>query len=214
MTTRTHVPCEKCGKNISKSNYTRHVDACGKPKPLKKIRGVDFDPNHGYKSGERVAWNKGLTKETDSRVAANSISVSNAMKGNAPPWEWTSERRKAKSEWRKKLYQEHPETHPNRRLAKNRKKWTYPERVAAEYLDSREIKYEYNKKIGKYYPDFWIVDTNLLIEIDGERWHDPDKDAARDAVLNTLGYIVYRIKAKLDIHNELSIILERNNISV
>jgi very-short-patch-repair endonuclease len=112
----------------------------------------------------------------------------------------------------KKLHEEHPETHPNRRLAKNKDKWTYPERVAAKCLEDLGVGYTYNKKIDKYYPDFLLDNTNIIIEIDGEQWHDADKDAIRDKRLNDLGYIVYRIKAKSDIVKEVAIIV--NNISV
>lgn len=51
--------CEKCKRDITANNYQRHVMACIGP-VVKKIRGVDFDPNHGYKTGKRQAWNKGI----------------------------------------------------------------------------------------------------------------------------------------------------------
>jgi hypothetical protein len=60
--------CEVCGRNITTNNFERHIVSCGvkkPPKQEKKIRGIDFDPNWGYANGTRVAWNKGLTKETN-----------------------------------------------------------------------------------------------------------------------------------------------------
>ena len=50
--------CDKCGKNITNNNFKKHVESCS-PK-IKKIRGIDFDPNWGYVAGTRTAWNKGL----------------------------------------------------------------------------------------------------------------------------------------------------------
>lgn len=148
-------------------------------------------------------WHKGLDKR-DPRVEAAAIKRSATMTGKPSPTVWTENMRKAKSEWRKKLHQDYPETHPNRRLAGNRNKWTYPEKVAGNWLDLKGIKYEYNKKVGRFYPDFVI--GNLIIEIDGERWHNPEKDALRDKELKDLGFTVFRIKASERIENRLEAI--------
>lgn len=51
--------CPKCERDISTNNFERHFSACG-GKIIKKVRGVDFDPNIGFKDGSRQAWNKGL----------------------------------------------------------------------------------------------------------------------------------------------------------
>lgn len=67
MTIRNKIECNKCFRPISKSNYKRHCAACNGVK-IKKIYGVDYDPNHGYKTGSRSAWNKGLTKDTHPSV--------------------------------------------------------------------------------------------------------------------------------------------------
>jgi very-short-patch-repair endonuclease len=190
--------CKYCEKTCKNDNSHRnHERLCAK------------NPARVYVSrfGNKPPWNKGLTKATDSRVVANAVAVSASMKGKAPTWEWTAERRKKKSEWRKKLHQQNPESHPNRRLAKNKGKWTKPERIAAEWLDEHNIDYEFNKKIDLYYPDFSIAATNILIEIDGEYWHDKDKDAIRDARLHNQGYNVYRINSKSNIPDELERIL-------
>jgi very-short-patch-repair endonuclease len=46
----------------------------------------------------------------------------------------------------------------------------------------------------------------VLIEIDGEYWHNQDQDAKRDAELNKLGFSVIRIKAKDKIEDRLKMI--------
>ena len=97
-------------------------------------------------------------------------------------------------------------------MAKNKKNWTRPERIAADWFDAQGIKYEYNKKIDRYYPDFHIVGTMTIIEIDGQYWHDKDKDAIRDLRLTELGYVVYRIDTKLDIPTELLTIFTNNSV--
>jgi len=149
------------------------------------------------------AWNKGLTKD-DPRVAKNGENVSKALKGK-PTYKWTDEQRKARSEWRKNLHKEHPETHPNRRLAGNRNKMSYPEKVAFDFLTKMGIIFDHQKQVGKYFPDF-IID-NVIIEIDGERWHDVEKDKVRDDFLTKAGYTVNRIKAKDRIEEKIKDIL-------
>ena len=59
MSKKPTKQCDKCDRNITVNNFDRHMDACVGP-IKKKIRGVDFDPNHGFKTGERTAWNKGM----------------------------------------------------------------------------------------------------------------------------------------------------------
>lgn len=63
--------CPSCLKEITSNNYKKHVFSCESKKPP-KIRGVDFDPNRGYKNGSRVAWNKGLNKQTSEAVLRQS----------------------------------------------------------------------------------------------------------------------------------------------
>lgn len=93
-----YVKCTSCGKNVSTSNIKRHTPKCIRnilnPPPPKKIRGVDFDPNHGYKNG-RSAWNKGLTKETNSslRQLADSLSKTLSQSPKHGCCAWTKDQR-------------------------------------------------------------------------------------------------------------------------
>lgn len=184
--------CNKVGKNSN--SYRNHERLC------------PHNPDRKYVSHTlgRSPWNKGLTK-ADPRVAKNAENLSKALKGKPSNMIWTEERRKAKSEWRKQYHKDHPEAHPNRRLAGNRNKMSYPERVAYDYLTKHGILFEHNKKISKYFPDFVIGTT--IIEIDGEHWHDAEYDKIRDAELNALGYAVYRINTKQHIETEIKKIL-------
>ena len=189
------VKCEICGKEFSPKGIGTHIWR-------KHGEGKDFNPNAGYFDSEnpRIPWNKGLDK-TDSRVQKYAEGISKSTKGKPSNYIWTEERRKEQSERKKKLYQECPETHPNRKLSGNKNKWTYPERVAGEWLDKNNILFERNKKVDKYYPDFVI--KNIIIEIDGEYWHDQEKDSERDKKLSELGYTIHRIKAKERIEERL-----------
>ena len=43
-----------------------------------------------------------------------------------------------------------------------------------------------------YFADFANPKFKIIIECDGKDWHDPEKDASRDAKLNALGWTVHR----------------------
>jgi very-short-patch-repair endonuclease len=104
---------------------------------------------------------------------------------------WQDEKnRKKKSEWRKQLHKDYPETHPNRRLAGNRNRMSFPERLVFDYLTELNIKFDHQKKVEGFYPDFVI--GQLIIEVDGERWHCRKKDNDRDQVLTEAGFRVVR----------------------
>ena len=151
--------------------------------------------------GTIVAWNKGLTKENNESLKKMGESISKTTKGK--PGKPLSESHKKKlSESLKNRYIENPELHPNRRLAGNRKKWTYPEKIVGNWFDSNKIKFEYNKKIDRFYPDFTI--DKLIIEIDGEQFHkNKDYDENRDQILSGLGYTIIRINSKERIEEKL-----------
>lgn len=110
---------------------------------------------------------------------------------------WTEERRKAKSEQKKKLYTEHPEKHPNRKLAYNRVKMSYPEQITFDWLKEHNISFKHQKQFGKYFVDFYIQDKNLAIEIDGEHWHDKERDKIRDSwIIDNFKISIIRISTK------------------
>lgn len=112
---RTKKSCPKCGKEISLSNYEKHVSSCCVDKnesslslnedwkisdneykcpycdkiyPKKGVithiwrkhgEGINLKTNSSY-NNDRFAWNKGLTKETDERVAKFGETYSNGIK--------------------------------------------------------------------------------------------------------------------------------------
>lgn len=43
-----------------------------------------------------------------------------------------------------------------------------------------------------FFVDFANPQLKVAIECDGKQWHDPEKDAIRDAKLNKIGWTVYR----------------------
>lgn len=182
--------CQYCGRLCKNPNSHRnHERTC--PQNLNRV----------YKNGMlgKQSWNKGLSKHTDPRLAK----IAEAAKGRKVK-PVSPETRKKLSEICKKRYRDNPELHPNRRLAGNRSKMTYPERIAYDWLSIRGIDFLHNAQVGKYFPDFLI--GSLIIEIDGERWHpeDCEKDAIRDEYLRSEGYTIFRIRSQDCIEDRLA----------
>lgn len=73
---------------------------------------------------------------------------------------------------------------------------SYPEKITMIYLDSLNIEYERELKVGKYFIDFSFK-NKIALEIDG-RTHEDDevkiKDEKKDIFLIENGWDVYRIK--------------------
>lgn len=196
--------CKFCGKVCKNQNSLRNHE-----------RLCPSNPDRNYVSHTlgKTAWNKGLTKETDLRVKKNSESVSIAMKNSELVKEhlsnmWTDELRQKQSERKKKLYSEHPEKHPNVKLAGNRGKMTYPEQLTFDWLNEHSIQNEHNyhfvtDKFNRYV-DFYLPTLNVFIEVDGEHWHkDTQKDVDKDNDALSCGIKTIRIKPKLNVIKQL-----------
>ena len=89
---------------------------------------------------------------------------------------------------------------------------TFPERVAYDWFVARNIPVVHNKKVDRFYPDFIVM--NIIVEIDGARFHDAERDKKRDQILNSLGYVVYRIKATDKIDERLTEIFSKHQTTV
>ena len=200
------MECGICGKEFNKFGIGIH-------KWRMHGEGKNHDPNRGYKDGSRQVWNKNLTKETDVRVLKGGLSVSLALKGKAHP-PTIQEVKDKLSQISKDRHLRDPESHPNRKVAGNKNKMTYPERVAAEWFDRNGINYEHNKKIINFYPDFTV--GNIIIEIDGEQWHSSleqvNRDKERTVVLESQGFMVVRIRVKEGIEKRLEGIFLRKKL--
>lgn len=148
-------------------------------------------------------WRTGQTKETNPKIAAQAKKLSQMYKGRRMPqfdkqyeFSKTPEGRKQNSERKKKYYAENPEKHINRILAKKGFE-TYIEKKMRLALESARISFENQFKIGRFWVDFAIPSYQIAIEVDGEYWHkDKEKDARRDAVINSHGWLVLRFAGK------------------
>lgn len=231
MANNNKISCIKCKKEFTVSGFGNHKNKlciykeetlfctfCNKECKSKKSleshsRLCKQNPNRKiFLPSGNIPWNKGLTKETDDRILFLSKKTSKTLKEKyssgfrtiAQSKEfWNEERRNLKSREKIEHYKNFPENHPNRKLSGNRKKITYPERVAYDWMIRNNVSFEHQKKIDKYFVDFCI--GNIIIEIDGERWHSEgnEKDLIRDLNLKKLGYEIFRIKSKENIEKRL-----------
>lgn len=72
------------------------------------------------------------------------------------------------------------------------------ELIIADLLAAMDLSYRHQERIGQYVCDFFLPDTNVIIECDGEYWHTKDlrvifRDTRKDQALATLGYKVIRL---------------------
>lgn len=200
MTCSNHtLLCTACQRNITKNNFARHTKSCLGPK-VSKVRGVDYDPNHGYVNGTRTAWNKGLTKDTDGRVAQNGNAVSKAKEGKPPTGcaAWSREKRSVEA---KKLglggYRERAGRSQKFRVLDSFGKETVLqssfELKCSEVLNALGINWvrpgalKYDSK--NYFADFYLVDYDI--------WLDP-KNA---------------YKAKMD-HDKINKVIDQNQVNL
>lgn len=139
------ILCNKCSIYISKPNFNKHENVCSGPK-IKKIRGVDFDPNWGFVSGNRKAWNKGLRSKPDTRDPAL-IGKLGGYRANAG----RSHKYKVLDSFGKEVtLQSSYELTCSQILDKMSIKWIRPS----------HLKYD-----GRcYFPDFYLVDYDVYLD--------------------------------------------------
>lgn len=181
--------CPHCGKEYSKNGIGTHIWR------NHTEEGQKFNPNTGtYDRTGRVAWNKGLTKETDERVRRYGKTTSERYKNhiNTPPslGKTLSEETKKKiSESRKKFLLEHPEKVPYK--LNHSSKQSFPEKFFETVFINNGISFEKEFYTNGYWLDFCFNKT-FYVEIDGEQ-HYLDKkivehDKIRTARLTESGF--------------------------
>lgn len=145
--------CPICNKKFNKSGIKIHIWR------MHTNKGNLFNPNKGYEKGIRHAWNKGLTKEIDKRVARCTNTF--RKNHNLGLHKYNNQRRqtatKTKYGWYKGIYCD-----SSWELAFLIYCLDNGKQVVRE---ERGFKYSYNNQIHKYYPDFLI--DNVYYEIKG-----------------------------------------------
>lgn len=170
--------CKFCGREYkNKNSLAQHEVRCkDNPTGIK-----EYPHNKGKNNGMygKIAWNKGLTKETDERVKMASISISDYYKNNHGTF-----LEKNHSEETKKLLKEKALNNPYRRRSKKRIKYvkkngditildsSYEVKVA-DILEDLNIKWGSPDPIPwidtsgvkhNYFSDFYLIDYDIYLD--------------------------------------------------
>lgn len=92
------------------------------------------------------------------------------------------------------IVNKYPEKHPNYILAQKGHK-TQPEKVIEKLLIEKGIEYIYNQRIGRYWVDFLLSKKNIILEVDGNYWHQKE-NKKRDNYLTSKGYKIFHWKVE------------------
>lgn len=182
-------PTRGRGENHPMYGRKHSAESLAKMSAVHKGQPVTGNMNIGLAAGRR--YFKGRTKETDPSVARRSAILSEKYKGRANP---------EHGERMRRYYQENPEKHPNRILAKKGHE-TRIERAMRLALTAEGIQIELQFPIARYFADFALTDFRIVVEVDGEHWHDAEKDAERDGAIARLGWRVIRFSEPQVLHH-------------
>jgi very-short-patch-repair endonuclease len=212
---RSTTQCTKCKRKISNSNFHRHSNSCNGPKS-KKIRGIDYDPNSGYKDGSRIIWNKGKTKESDIRISE----TANTFKERYANGDFKLSNKPPSEDIKQKISESMKKAHVEGRawnIGKSR--WnnqpSYPETFFMNVIESHfsDKKYIREYPMGIYSIDFAWPHLKKAIEIDGDqhqRFQEYiDRDIRKDSFINDNGWSILRIRWK-DMFNDPKTFIDKS----
>ena len=174
--------CRKCANSLFPPRKGAKLSKEVKQKIAHKLLGNI--PWNKDKKGNQQAWNKGLTKETDIRIAAYSKNLMGIKKivkkkmsdrqrqiirermfGDKNPSKRIEVRDKISKSLRR-AFKNNPGILENRkRCGHNQYTDTYSniEKIMADELVSRGIEFSHNFRVGRYFADF-VVFGNTIIE--------------------------------------------------
>lgn len=188
--------CKFCGRECKNDNSLRNHERLCKLNPNRQISPfVNF--NKECTDGKRNVWNKGLTKDTDSRVKQQSITLSNRVS----PFKGKHHSVESKQKLSMKMKQyllDNPEKVPYK--LNHHSKQSYPEKYFREVFDNDDLLKnaisEYRVKL--YSLDFAFPDIKFYIEIDGEQHYTDSRifehDKKRNLELEEMGWKSIRIR--------------------
>ena len=178
-------PLENHVNGFAEYNNRRKKNKQKTIKNEKKISGHYIIVN-GQKKLIGSAWNKGKTKETDSRLAKSGRTLSAGYKSGIlvnfnKGKHRTEAEKKHLSEVRKQYLKEHPEKVPYV-LNHHSKGDSYPEKYFKSIFANEKIEYEQNFKAEGYFLDFAWPLQKTYIEVDGEQHYVDNRIIEHDKV--------------------------------
>lgn len=190
--------CRYCGKECKNDNSLRNHERLCKENPNRQESSF-VSHNEKIRSGERTAWNKGKTKETDDGIRHNIESrTRNIESGKTIP---SFRGKHLSAEHKAKLSKAQTDylirTGLNRWSNAHSSERTYPEIFFGKILKNICIE-QYVIPGLPYKLDFADVDNKIDVEIDGEQHYVNDdlceKDQIRDKRLEEIGWRTIRIR--------------------
>lgn len=188
--------CQFCGKECHNRNSLINHERCCNKNPNKANPFSNYIKSHS-------AWNKGLTKETDVRVARQVKTLheryaNGTLKGSQFGKKHTEEEKRRISETMKRKIKNGEIEVPYKRNHHS-KGLSYPEKYFMDVFKSANIPVEYDFKVQNYLLDFANPITKKYVEIDGEQHYvDPrivSHDIERTQTLQDLGWtLISRIR--------------------
>lgn len=182
--------CNNCKIEVkSKGKWIKkYCNECGQK--IRSERMKQNNPMKNLKSRIKISLkNKGKT-HICSKETKRKISLGNTGKIRSEEVKQRISNTVTKT--MKERFDKYPFLHPNRILA-SRNRRTFIEKVMKQELEKNNIQFEEQKRIGRRYADFCIND--LIVECDGERFHDKIEDRKRDLELQLQGYRILHFKA-------------------
>ena len=194
-----HCQQSFCGKQVKggaiKGRHQNHVKQrapygtwkCDRCNLIFETRAQLFEHNHQVHPIEKgSSWNKGLTKETDERVAKycqttrdrlDAGIIQPSMKGK----HLSEEHKNKTSASMKKFFKEHPDRVPY--VLNHSSKESYPEKYfKAAFLAENFPVFIQDKYVNGYFLDFAFDKLKLYIEVDGEQHYTDKKIVQHDLV--------------------------------
>lgn len=169
--------CRFCGKECHNQNSLRNHERMCKKNPNRKI--IKHTEKWYHAMENHVAWNRGLTKETDERVKKIGQKIKDRFSSGEIIKITTDETRKLLSAKRLKYIEEHPDKNPYLLRKRNANQ-------AELFFENVFIrnKVEYNREyhILGYFLDFAWPKKKIYLEIDGEQHYWNNQQIKHDII--------------------------------
>jgi very-short-patch-repair endonuclease len=182
--------CIHCGRECKNKNSKRNHERLCKLNPSRDIKSLEVLRKNREKWNAKghPAWNKGLSKDSDPRIAKYAETCSKNTKGENNSFYG----KKHSEDTKRKISESQKKNYDGKScfftVLEHRKSY------AEQYFDNvfTEAKHQY--RIGRFVLDYAWLDKKIYIEVDGEQ-HNRYDDDLRDFILGELGYTTYRIKS-------------------
>lgn len=213
--------CKYCNKIVKSLNGLKHHEPYCKLNPNRK-QHHDVSPEANAKKSH-VGWNKGKTKYTDDRIRMYGEKTSHLYKTGQlihKRKKHTEETKKKLSNIRKQFLKDNPGSIHKYSVKKHIYKNTIFdsgwEILFAQYLDDNNIswerpgvgfEYEFEQDIHLYFPDFFLPELNIFVEIKGykqardeAKWNSLINDHGCKLIIITLKEINKIKKNEFDLY--------------